>query len=83
MILKSVLMRRLGGGRVLRAVVLDSDASGVWIDNRRFGDEKIDVLLVKWDYVEALGFEASLSEPQVRRPIGFQYEQSLQSRTRS
>lgn len=69
--LKGVLGPRIGRSRVLRAIVLENDASGLWIDNRRFGGQRIEVLLIKWEHVETVGFEASLTEGEEAHPIGF------------
>jgi len=69
--LRGILGPRIGRSRVLRAVVVENDGSGLWIDNRRFADQRIEVLLIKWEHVEAIGFEASLTEAEQARAIGF------------
>ena len=55
----------------MRAIVLENDGCGLWIDNRRIGGQKIEVLLVKWEHIEAIGFEAALTEPRKVHFIGF------------
>ncbi len=68
---RSILRAKVGLKRAFRAFVLDNDGGGVWIVNRRLPDEQLDILLIKWEHIEALGFETRLVEPEEKLRIGF------------
>jgi len=71
LIVQGLLGASLGRKRTFQAMALSSDSNGVWIENRRLSDDELEILLIRWDYIEALGFVARIAEPEQPRFIGF------------
>jgi hypothetical protein len=70
------LREALPGAGPFEALVMDSDATGVWIlvgdESGEGGSLRFPVLLVKWDYVATLFSDYKLPSPPTRRSsIGF------------
>ena len=73
LVLKQVVKSRIGRTRGLQAFVFDSDAEGLWVKNRRSAGGEVEILLMKWEHIEAVGFETRIAEPMEPPKIGFHW----------